>query len=594
VNTPTTETVDTTTTNTVDATASGSTAERRKADESEPVTGETRESLIASVTAPANFDESTATKVEFPAEKYPDVDLVQFIAGYKNYFVENYPGCILYAVTAAQGTNPYVLVSGENVDAVVNYLNYYFNNDEYFQQALEYSRNVVDSLPSAASLTTGAPKKRSRFDTADDDTVVQLPSAVSQASGYGMGSVTDSHAPMSGAALTETIYIPEDKVGLIIGRKGDTINMLQTICGAKVTITRESNVDPRGRPVTISGNSSQIAHCQREINRLIDNAQSNPEPGVNESMPHEKLHISNEVVGILIGRAGETVRIIQMKSGCTVHIQKDIEVQDPSKGREITIYGEPHQREMAKAEINKLVKAAEGQSAIDTAELLIGRSKIRSVQMSVANHMVGLIIGRSGENIKNIQQQTGAKIQIDKDTGAPQRNMTISAPSEQQVAHARQLVEQIMQRPHPSQRFGGQGYGQQPAYGMPAHGGAYGQAPAYGAAYGQAGMAAPYGGYPVAQDPYAAGAYQAHAYSQVPAAGAMPTYGQQPAASAYPAGQAGQAGAAGAYSQGAQPQPGAGQDKASMRAYYVDYYMKQGYTREQSESYADYYVNNPQ
>jgi len=49
----------------------------------------------------------------------------------------------------------------------------------------------------------------------------------------------------------------------------------------------------------------------------------------------------------------------------------------------------------------------------------------------VPNNVVGLIIGKGGENIKQLQARTGARIQISKDDKQPERAITLIGTPDQ-------------------------------------------------------------------------------------------------------------------------------------------------------------------
>jgi far upstream element-binding protein len=46
--------------------------------------------------------------------------------------------------------------------------------------------------------------------------------------------------------------------------------------------------------------------------------------------------------------------------------------------------------------------------------------------ISVPDKMVGLIIGRGGEQVSRLQADTGCKIQMSQDMGMPERQCTLS------------------------------------------------------------------------------------------------------------------------------------------------------------------------
>lgn len=64
---------------------------------------------------------------------------------------------------------------------------------------------------------------------------------------------------------------------------------------------------------------------------------------------------------------------------------------------------------------------------------------------SIPAHKCGLVIGRGGENVKSINQQTGAFVEICRQpppSGDPNFKLFIIRGSPQQIEHAKQLIEE--------------------------------------------------------------------------------------------------------------------------------------------------------
>lgn len=69
---------------------------------------------------------------------------------------------------------------------------------------------------------------------------------------------------------------------------------------------------------------------------------------------------------------------------------------------------------------------------------------------SIPAHKCGLVIGRGGENVKSINQQTGAFVEISRQpppNGDPNFKLFIIRGSPQQIDHAKQLIEEKIEAP---------------------------------------------------------------------------------------------------------------------------------------------------
>jgi len=146
---------------------------------------------------------------------------------------------------------------------------------------------------------------------------------------------------------------------------------------------------------------------------------------------------------------------------------------------------------------------------------MMSAAAVFNEDFKIPNSLVGLVIGRGGEQIKKLQSESQCKIRIASEgDGTPQRSCTLTG-SQEQIDMAKQLLEGVVRRGQnreqgeggaPRQggyqrREGGYG-GQQGGYGGQQGGyqqggyqqGGYGgqQGGAYGA---QQGYGAPQGGY---------------------------------------------------------------------------------------------------
>lgn len=79
-------------------------------------------------------------------------------------------------------------------------------------------------------------------------------------------------APVAGPGqITTTHMVPSNRVGLCIGKGGETVRQLQEKTGAKIVITpdREADKFSTERAVTIIGNESSIAAAKKLINDIV-------------------------------------------------------------------------------------------------------------------------------------------------------------------------------------------------------------------------------------------------------------------------------------------------------------------------------------
>ena len=339
-----------------------------------------------------------------------------------------------------------------------------------------------------------------------------------------------------GVKRTSEIHVPGSSVGLVIGKMGETIRQLEGMTGCEIQVARDNRPGEDDRVVTLRGTDEQIARAHEEINKVVaggPNSRSSGGPSYSQaglgfsSGGSFIMHIPNVAVGLLIGRSGETIRSLQQRSGCSVQVQRNIDVQPGSDTREVVLSGREDQIDMARREIEMIIqdKASSTHRGPDDRSGSSygvgggsgggggggGGSGNTSVVVRVPNTAVGTIIGRGGETIKRLQQMTNARIQIDRNQDAEEREITISGGVEE-VERARVEVDELIRQ----KQSGG---------GMVPPPGGYGPPAAYGR-----GPPAPYGHYP----PPAAYGYPAFdPYAQPPPG--YPPYGYYPPPADYAA-----------------------------------------------------------
>lgn len=88
-----------------------------------------------------------------------------------------------------------------------------------------------------------------------------------------MSSSAPSAIPVSYGfqGTSKKIEIPNGRVGVIIGKGGETIKYLQLQSGAKIQVTRDMDADPNSatRMVELMGTPDQIAKAEQLINDVL-------------------------------------------------------------------------------------------------------------------------------------------------------------------------------------------------------------------------------------------------------------------------------------------------------------------------------------
>jgi len=139
--------------------------------------------------------------------------------------------------------------------------------------------------------------------------------------------------------------------------------------------------------------------------------------------------VPSDRVGLLIGKGGAKIREIQERSGARMDIAKLSEPATPHL-REVRLSGGKEQIAIAREIINKLVtnSASFGLKA-NSHHASVNPNKT----IQIPSTTVGLVIGRGGDNIKKIIQETSCTIHIEKDAEAQKAGRTPPQPGFQNV-----------------------------------------------------------------------------------------------------------------------------------------------------------------
>ncbi|KAL8485790.1 hypothetical protein ACS0TY_027900 [Phlomoides rotata] len=173
--------------------------------------------------------------------------------------------------------------------------------------------------------------------------------------------------------FSRQMEVPNDKVGVLIGKAGDTIKSLQDNSGAKIQIMRDADADPRSssRPVELVGTLESINKAEKLIKNVIAEADAGGSPSlvargfntVQAASGGEQLEIQvpGEKVGLIIGRGGETIRNLQTRSGARIQlIQPNLSDGDQSRERTVRVTGNKKQvdtaREMIRDVMNQTIR----------------------------------------------------------------------------------------------------------------------------------------------------------------------------------------------------------------------------------------------
>ncbi|XP_055087558.1 far upstream element-binding protein 3 isoform X2 [Periophthalmus magnuspinnatus] len=273
------------------------------------------------------------------------------------------------------------------------------------------------------------------------------------------------HNEMDGNSAIQQILIPANKVGLVIGKGGETIKQLQERTGVQMMMIQDDPM-PTGadKPLRITGDPLKVQQARELVAKLIrdkDQAEFRSGRGDNGYKiggTTLDMAVPRFAVGIIIGRNGEMIKKIQNDAGVRIQFKQDDGI---SPERVAQVMGQPENCHHAVHLINELVQTAQERDGFGGMTGRRGRvdcnvgglGGLQEVTYAVPADKCGLVIGKGGETIKNIKEQSRAFVELQRNpppnTDPNMRIFSIRG-TPQQLEKARQLIDE---------RIGGPGIG---------------------------------------------------------------------------------------------------------------------------------------
>jgi rRNA processing protein Krr1/Pno1 len=296
---------------------------------------------------------------------------------------------------------------------------------------------------------------------------------------------------------------------LIIGRNGENLKKVETDSGARVQFIQAKDSHVPERQCTISGSLRAREAAKTAIFGIIDeNGGQNVMqekgsytpgmpgrakvnlPALREGERSTQIMVPDKTVGLIIGRGGETIKDLQERSGCHVNIVG--ENKSANGLRPVNLIGDDRATQLARELIMEIVESDTKSSGANHAPAQRergydnygqrggndgaagGRDWIEKT-IKVPSEAVGMIIGKGGETIKDLQKTTGCKINVNQPRPPDHTRDIDLAGTSRSMADAERViwekVEVVRQRDSAAgrggQRGGGgggsyDGYSQQP------------------------------------------------------------------------------------------------------------------------------------
>ncbi|XP_015835352.1 insulin-like growth factor 2 mRNA-binding protein 1 isoform X2 [Tribolium castaneum] len=245
-------------------------------------------------------------------------------------------------------------------------------------------------------------------------------------------------------------------IGRIIGKGGNTIKRIMQETDTKITVSSINDINSFNleRIITVKGAIDNMSRAEAQISAKLRQSYENdlqamapqtmmfpglhpmammatagqaPYPGMypagaaqggGDSQETTYLYIPNNAVGAIIGTKGSHIRNIIRFSGASVKIAPidETKPQETQNERRVTIVGSPEAQWKAQYLIFEKMRE-EG--------FVAGSDDVRlTVEIMVPSSQVGRIIGKGGQNVRELQRVTGSVIKLPEQGASPQEDET--------------------------------------------------------------------------------------------------------------------------------------------------------------------------
>ncbi|CAK7214848.1 hypothetical protein SEUCBS140593_002329 [Sporothrix eucalyptigena] len=346
--------------------------------------------------------------------------------------------------------------------------------------------------------------------------------------GYGpRGGGRRDRSPMreGGNPNFEIIEIQAGLVGLIIGRQGENLRRVEADSQCRVQFLAPADPSDEMRQCKITGQPPNRAEAKAAIYKIIeDSAGDGPPRGAGGRFPKGppndrfgsgggpngppanlaegeeciQIMIPDRTVGLIIGRGGETIRDLQERSGCHINIVG--ESKSVSGLRPVNLIGGRAETTHAKELIMEIVDSDtrnggpggpggpgggggppfRGPGGYQGGGGYGGGGGYQgggggggdriNDSIFVPAEAVGMIIGKGGETIREMQSSTGCKINVSQTPGANENEREIGLiGTREAIERAKVSIEEKVEAVR--QKNSGGGYGGGPGGGGRGRGG---------------------------------------------------------------------------------------------------------------------------
>lgn len=251
--------------------------------------------------------------------------------------------------------------------------------------------------------------------------------------------------------VTESMRIPQQYVGWLVGKSGGVVREIEERAGCKVLI--DQGTKSLGySTMQFLGHPDQVFSAQQMVEESLERAKASSQPpavaasdrvgpGGVPSVLEESMQVEQAWVGWLLGKGGALVRELEQESGCRISFDQSTRDMGYST---IHLRGDQGQIQAATRRIEASLEAVGGK------RLDAGNSGNHggtvSVQMTIEQQWVGWVLGKGGCVMKEIEESSGATISLNQETKDEGYSVATIKGTLQQTAKAKEIISEKLRQ----------------------------------------------------------------------------------------------------------------------------------------------------
>ncbi|EOD22536.1 hypothetical protein EMIHUDRAFT_233069 [Emiliania huxleyi CCMP1516] len=170
---------------------------------------------------------------------------------------------------------------------------------------------------------------------------------------------------IAGGRVMEVVDVPDRLLAPLLGEGGATLEEIRRVSGASIEMIEmvKLKLGDAERRAIVTGVRTIVAHAVKMIADVLANPTVMVAQPVQATVETRVIEIPFNKAGLIIGRAGETIRDIMSKSGAHVQVSREATGED-EETRTVTIQGTAEQIESAAAHVNSKLNPDDWQLAV--------------------------------------------------------------------------------------------------------------------------------------------------------------------------------------------------------------------------------------